>query len=221
MNDYEQTDTVTLKVRPEADAIVWAFYQETLNLLAWARTTAVYSLEDIKAASDLLVTIRNLKRTMEGERKEYVSPLQGYVKAINDTFKGLMQPVEEADNILSGKILAFQKAEREKREEQERINRLRQEAAEAEKALNGDVSEPVELIKFDEPLPKRVTTDTGEVGTRSIRKWEVVNKAEVPEDYKEINNGMVTRAVKAGIGAIPGIRIYDEDTLTVEIAKGA
>lgn len=219
MNEYEQTNTVLVKVKPEADALVESFYQETLNLRETATIMAIHSIKDIEAASDLLVTIRNLKRTMEDKRKEYVSPLQGYVKAINDTFKGLMEPVEAADRLLSGKILAFGKAEEEKRKEQERINALRLEAAEAERALNGNVSEPVELIKPNEPLPERITTDIGEIGTRTLRKWELKDFSAVPDEYKTIDIAKIGKVVRAGIPSIPGIRIYEEKTLTAEVTK--
>jgi len=50
-----------------------------------------------------------------------------------------------------------------------------------------------------------------------IWKFEVVDKALVPEDYKQVDMvkvGSVVRATKGTI-AIPGIRIFSEDTLKV------
>jgi len=213
------TDMAMVKVNPEADVVVEEFYQEALSLRESATITAVQSLEDIKVATDTLSMIQTLKRAMEDKRKEYVSPLQGYVKAINDTFKGLMVPIEEADRIIRNKILAFQKAEDDKRREQERINRLRIEAAEAEKKLTGEVSEPVELVKPDEPLPERITTDTGEVGSRTIRKWEMENFALLPDEYKTPDTVKIGKLVRNGIPSIPGVRIYEEKVLTVEAGK--
>ena len=215
----DPTDTAIIKVNPNADEVVSAFYQNALDLREVSTITAIQSLEDIKDATDLLTTISNLKKAVEEKRKEYVSPLQGYVKAINDTFKGLMGPVEEADRIIRDKILAFQKAEEDKRREQERINRLRIEAAKAEEALKGEVSGPVVLITPDESLPERITTDTGELGTRTIRKWEVEDFALLPDEYKLPDANKIGRVVRAGIPSIPGVRIYEEKVLTVEASK--
>jgi len=216
----EQAETTAVKVNPGADTVVKAFYEEALNLELSATDRIILSLADMAAATETLTMIQALKRAMEGKRKEYVSPLQNHVKAVNDTFKGLMEPVEEADRILRGKMLAFQEAEMKKRIEQERINRLRREAAEAEAALKDEPVEPVELIKPDLPLPSRVVTEGGTTGTRTIRKWRVLDIRQVPAEYLIVDNGRVTKAVKAGIGAIPGIEIYEEKVLTVE-ARGA
>ena len=219
MNDFEQTDTAMVKVNPEADALVKSFYNEALQLRDSAAATSVLNVEDIQTATDTLTMIQKLKRAMEDKRLEYVRPLQGYVKALNDTFKGLMDPIEEADRLLRERILSYHKAEQEKREEQERINRLRLEAAMAEKALKGEVSEPVELIIPDAPLPERIATDTGEIGTRTITKWELLDFSLLPDEYKIPDSAKIGKVVRAGIPSIPGVRIYSEKILAVEASK--
>ncbi|MBA7663069.1 hypothetical protein ES703_71107 [subsurface metagenome] len=126
-----------------------------------------------------------------------------------------MDPIIKADRITREKMLAFDAEQRRVRFEQEEINRKRIEAAEAEMRLKGELSEPVGLVEVSPEAPKRVETDIGSVGQRMIRKWELVDMAQVPEEYKILDSAKITKVVKAGIPSIPGIRIYEEPIITV------
>jgi len=46
-----------------------------------------------------------------------------------------------------------------------------------------------------------------------IRKYRVINFAELPDQYKIENSALLNKVVKAGIHEIPGVEIYLEDTL--------
>ena len=128
----------------------------------------------------------------------------------------LMEPIEQADKTTRQKILAFQAEQERIRREQEEINRLRMEAARKDAALhNGEISESVDLVEVVPEAPKRVSTDMGTVGQRMIRKWEVIDFSAVPDEFKLIDAGKITKVVKAGIGSISGVRIYEEPILTV------
>lgn len=211
----EETTTTLVKVKPEADAEVIAFHNEALRLQEYATARVIATAEDLKPATDDLSIIAKLKKALEEKRKEYVKPLQDHVKEINDAFKTLMQPIEEADRITRSKILAFQAEQDRIRREQEEINRLRLEAAQAEMKLKGEITESVNLVEVSPEAPKRVSTDMGAVGQRMIKKWELVDMSLVPEEYKILDSAKITKVVKAGIPSIPGIKIWSEPVLTV------
>lgn len=213
-------ETAVVNVKPDLDTKVQSFYQESLKLRDYALERVVSSLEETKDATNDLSMIAKLKKAMEEKRKEYVGPLQDHVKEINDAFKTLMQPIEEADRITRDKILAYQIILADQKAEEERINAMRLEAARAEMELKGELTEPVELVEVSEGAPKNVRTDMGTIGQRMIRKWELVDMALVPEEYKTLDSAKITKMVKAGIPSISGIKIYEEAIIAVRAASG-
>jgi len=207
--------TALIKINPRIDNEVLSFHNEALKLQEYAEARVIATAGDLKPATDDLSIIARVKKALEEKRKEYVKPLQEHVKEINETFKSLMGPIEQADTVTREKILAFQSKQKLIREEQEKINKLRLEAAQREKELKGEVSEPVELVEVIPEASKRTRTDMGLASTFKVRKWEVIDFSLVPDDMKMIDTGKVTKLVKAGIGAIAGIRIWEEDSLRV------
>jgi hypothetical protein len=45
---------------------------------------------------------------------------------------------------------------------------------------------------------------------RTVKKWKLVDMAKVPDKYKQLNEPLITKVVKAGEPDIPGIEIYTE-----------
>jgi hypothetical protein len=212
-----EENTALVKVKPEQDIEVQSFYDQALKLAEYAEARDIAIIEDLKPATDDLSIIAKVKKAFEEKRKEYVKPLQEHVQEINDAFKKLMEPILAADTITRQKILAFQQEQDRIRREQEEINRKRQEAAEAEMRLKGELTESVNLVEVLPEAPKRVETDMGAIGQRDNWKWEVVDFALVPDDYKMISSGVLTPVVKASKGKIiiPGIRIFNEPIIAV------
>ena len=197
------------------DLEVKNYYDQALKLQEYAEARVIATVEDIKLATNDLSIIAKLRKAMEEKKREYLDPLKAQAEAIRETYSILMDPIFRADKLTRDKILAYQKEQERKRQEQEEINQMRMEAAQKEKALKGEITEPVELVEVAPEAPKRVSTDMGMVGQRMIRKWELVDMALVPEEYKILDGTKITKVVKAGIPSIPGIRIYEEPILTV------
>ncbi len=211
-------ETTLVKVNPEQDSQVLLFLAESNKLLDYAEARVIARVEDLTLATNDLSIIAKIKKAMEEKRKDYLKPLQDHVKAVNETFKTLMTPIEDADRITRDKIRAFQIEQTRIRQEQEEINRLRLEASQKEAVLhNGEITEPVNLVEVSASPPKRVSTDMGSIGQRDNWKWELVDFALVPDTYKMINAGVLTPIVKASKGKvpIPGIRQYNEPILAV------
>jgi len=208
--------TALVNINPAADTLVMACYWEALKAKEYAEERVIATVDDLKPATDDLSLIAKLKKAMEEKRKEYVKPLQDHVKAINEAFKTLMEPIETADQITRGKILAFQLQQKLIREAQEKINALRLEAAQRDAALhNGELSESVNLVEVIPPVATTTRTELGSTGIAKIRKWEVEDLSKVPLDYLMIDAAKVGKVVRAGIPSIPGIRIWLEDSLRV------
>ena len=191
------------------------FYNEAIRLQKYAEERSIATAEDLKPATDDLSIIAKLKKAMEEKRKTYLQPFQEHVKETNEAYKALMQPIEQADIITRQKILAFQLKQKLIREEQEKINRLRMEAAQKEMKLRGEITESVNLVEVIPEMPKKVQTELGTTSTFKVRKWEVIDFALVPNDLKVVDAGKITKLVKAGISFIAGIHIWEEDSLRI------
>ena len=199
--------------KPQEDAEIMGFYNQAIRLKEYAEARVIATNDDLKPANDDLIIIRKVKKAMEEKRKEYLKPFQDHVKETNEAYKTLMEPIEEADKITAGKMLAFDMEQRRKIREAEAIEEEKMELARREAALNGGVI-TVDLTPVDKPEapPDTVRTDVGSSGQRDNWKWEVTDITQVPREYLMINAGMLTPIVKASKGklTIPGIRIYNE-----------
>ncbi len=217
MPENEATTTALLVIKPEAETEVMPLYNEALKLLDYAENREIGTLVGMKLATDDLVIISKLKKALEEKRKEYVQPLQSQVKTINDAFKFLMEPIDQADQITREKILAFQKEQERIRQEQEEVNRLRMEAAQKEMKLHGELSESVNLVEVSPEAPKRVSTDMGTVGQRENWKYEVFDFALLPDEFKVADTAMLNAIAKKHHDQkpIPGVRFYSELGITV------
>ena len=213
----EPAPTALISIRPETDITVTSLYAEALTILRYAELREINIADDLKPATDDLSIISKIKKAFEEKRKEYLKPLQEHQQAIRTAFDTLLEPILQADKITRGKILAFQQEQEAKRKEEERINALRLEAARAEMELKGEIREPVDLVEVSPEAPKRVSTDMGTAGLRDNWKWEVLDFALVPDEYKMINPAVLTPAAKSykDQRRIPGVRIYNEPIIAV------
>jgi len=217
-HDDLQPEAITLAiVKPEADETVMSFYAEGRQLLRYAEARTIATVDDLIPANDDLIIIRKVKKGMEEKRKEYLKPFQDHVKDTNEAYKSLMEPIEQADIITSGKMLAFNADQKRQRREQENINRLRMEAAQKEMELKGELTESVDLVEVQPEAPKTVHTDIGSAGMRDAWKWEVVDFAAVPDAYKVIDSSQLSAIAKKHHDQkpIPGVHFYNEPIIQV------
>lgn len=207
--------TTVIRIRPGMDEAVMALHVEVAKLRQYAETRVIAADSDVKLATDDLSIIVSLKKVIEGKRKEYVGPINDHLKSVNDAFKILTEPLLQADTITRRKVLDYRNEQERIRCEQERINQMRIEAAEAEMKLKGEITEPVDLIETQPPQPERYRAETGTLGKVKTAKYEVVDFSQVPDEYKMLDAAKVGKLVRAGLRSIPGIRIWEEDGLRV------
>lgn len=214
--EQPQSCTAIIRVDPLNDPTAIALYNEALRLRQYAQIRIVQSVEDIAAATNDLSIVSKLKKAIEEKRKEYVDPINAHLRAVNDAFKRLVAPLDDADSMTRGKIMTFKREEALRAAEVAEINRLRLEATRREAALNeGEIKELTQLIPEVLPVPAKVQADIATLGTAKVWKWELLDLAKVPDEFKVIDAAKIGKVVRAGIREIPGVRIYSEDTLRV------
>ena len=214
----QDQDSTVIQIRPETNPDVTALYQEGVRLQEYAEALVIVSDADIRSSTDDLSIIAGVKKAIEALRQDYVRPLNEHLKAVNATFKDFTQPLTEADGLLRQKVLAYRAEQECIRAEQERINALRMEAAQAEMELQGEITEAVRLTPVQQESPSRYRTDTGLLGTSRKWQFEVEDFAILPDEYKLPDTTKIRRVIQAG-ASIPGVKAWQEEGLRVTPRK--
>jgi len=216
----EELNTALVKVKPEADEAVIALHEQSLKLEQYATALVIANDGDVKSATNDLSIISGLKKAIEEKRKEYTQPINDHLKAVNEAFKAFVEPLTQADKITRTKILDYRAEQDRRRQEAEEIARLEWEAAERKAALTGEPVVVPEVVEAAPEAPDRYRAEMGTLGKMTLRKWEVVDLSLVPDEYKMVDATKIGKVVRAGIPSIPGIRIWEEETLRVNAKKG-
>jgi hypothetical protein len=159
----------------------------------------------------------SLKKNIEERRKEYVGPLNDKVKVINNLFKTITEPLDEADKITRKKVLDYRAEQERKRLEAEAINQAKLDIAKREMELNGEISPDTDTKPVEVPqAPAKIVRGAlGSAGTAKVWKWQVEEFAKIPEQFKTTDDKKILKAVQGG-QAIPGIKAWQEETLRVK-----
>ena len=164
----------------------------------------VASVEDVDSASVILKKLRDTERSVEAKRQEFVQPLNQSLRAINATFKQIVEPLVSARKILTQKVLDWKLAERERVEKEEARRRKIQEAHEKK---GHEVKTPVVLEKPENKI--------GNTQTRKVWMFELVDFSKLPDEYKQMNPIKIRQAIHAGNTEIKGLKIFQEEQLSI------
>jgi len=210
------TLTALVKIKPETDIQVMAFYNQAVSLRQYAEARVILTNDDLKPANDDLIIIRKVKKAMEEKRKEYLKPFQDHVKETNDAYKMLMEPIEQADKITAGKMLAFDAEQKRKIREAEAIDAEKLALARREAELKGgEITVDLTPVEKPEAVPDRIRTDMGSSGQRDNWTFTVVDFALVPDEYKMLDSAKVGKLVRAGMRNIPGLDIFNRPSIAI------
>lgn len=224
LNSYEGTvaakplppTLATVRVQPGRDEAVVALLNEVTRIKEYADKRVVKTPQDDIDATNDLAAISELTKAVQDKRKEYVGPLNEHVKAINDAFKLLTEPLEQANKITRDKMTAYRLELQRIQREQEEINRKRIEAAEAEMKLKGELTESVNLVEVDE-APKLTRAEMGTSGLVDNWKFRIVDLEKLPREYMVPDEAMLNSIAKKQHDKkqVPGVEFYNEPGLRV------
>jgi len=205
-----------LALLPGADLEVMSYFEEAQKLQQYAEARIIKTAEDNKVATDDLSIISKLKKAMEAKRKEYLEPLKAQVEAINETYKELMSPIFSADKTTRDKMLAYDAGQRANRAEQERINQLKIEMAQAEMKLTGEMSQSLNLVEVAPEPVKVIRTNLGSAGMTDHWVFEVFDFALLDDAYKIEDKVLLGDTARKyhDTKKVPGVRFYNEPYIT-------
>lgn len=176
--------------------------------------------ESNKSAIEMAAQAKRLGKTVEEMRKAKVKPYQDYTKAIGNLAKVYTDTADQIERVLKGKINGYLAAERLKKAEAER--RAQDEARELQKKLDAEAAEKG-LPQVEVPLPvlpqkmDPVRTEEGSASQRKDWKWRVVQPDEIPREYLALDTVAINKAVRAGARQIPGLEIYQEESVQIRL----
>ena len=199
-------------IEPAKNKAVLKLQEAVIEVRDYAMARTVSTLEEAKDATKDLSIMSNMKKDLEAYRQGYVKPLQSHIDDINAFFKLISGPLAEADKVTRDKMIAYDAEQRRIRAEQERINALRFEAAQKEMKLKGELSESVNLVEVTPEPAKHISTDMGSAGMVDRWKWEVVDFSQIPDEYKMVDNSLLTAVARKHHDQkpIPGVRFFNE-----------
>lgn len=180
--------------------------------------------------TELIRAITSACKVSENARTSAKEPHLEAGRAVDGWFKKHFDPLLKAKADLTRPLEVFlrQKADKERREREAAAAKAAAEAARqaaeikteadvdqaiaqqerAEKAVEAAQVKPAELA--------RTRGDFGGLATLQTRwKHEVTDQKLVPLEYQMVNDMAIKAAIKAGVRAIPGVRIYEDQSAMV------
>lgn len=215
----EHKDVAVLKVSPAKDVRVGLLKGEIDSARAAADRYVVDSYDAVKVATNDLALIGKLKKALTELRRSYVDPLNAWVKGVNESFKVLSDPLDEADKIVRGKVTAFDQEQKRRAAEAEAINRQKDELARREAALNQGVF-TVDTTPVVVPSVIKVTrTDLGSSSMVESWKVEIVDVDLIPREYMMPDMPILNAIAKKyhNEKKVDGVRFYNEPGLRVSL----
>lgn len=175
-----------------------------------ANRYVIETVKDVEESSAFLKEIKDMEKVIEDKRITFTKPLNESLKNINDTFKKMRQPLEQARDLLTRKILTWKRIESERvAAEQAAYRKIQEAEAELCRLQNKPVVE-------EEPIT--IAPVVNKIGNmQTVKRWtfEIIDFSKVPDDYKSLNNTEVNGAIRSGIRDIPGLKIYQEESLSI------
>jgi len=210
--------TALVSIHPELDEQVAKFKEEGERLKDYAVSFVVASVSDVKRATEDLSMVSRLKKALEERRKAYTQPLNEYLKDVNQVFKVIVEPIDDADKVLRTKVGAYNAEQRRLQAEAEKAQELLRQAAEIQANLTkqtGEIFPEVPSVPVPEAHPAtKAYTSVGDLNTAKVWKFEVVDFALLPNEYKLPDMVKIGKVVRAG-ASVPGVKSWQEDSLRI------
>ena len=187
----------------------------SLELLERAQSIEIVDPVSDHEAAEFLAQVKTARKRWDELRHWFTNPLEKQKKAIIAKFAADDAPLAQAQKIVGDKHIAYVREAQEKaRREQERLRKLAEarQAKAAAKAEEKGLEAPPVVIHMPtvQAPPKTVRTEAGSVTIRSAWKFEVVDMAALPDEYKIADAVKLGKVVRAGVREIAGVRIYEE-----------
>ena len=214
MNEFQYQLAIS-----QAKQSLSSFIETGKALLDKAEAIEILDKPEYEEGAKLFAQVKSYKKIIDSQRKELIKLPYDYVKRVNAFAKEISKPLDDAETIIKQKLIDYEAKKELERREQEK--RAKEERKRLQEQLNKEAQEKgVEAVILPEVMfPKEekniVHTEAGDtVYTRTVWDFEVVDFAQVPNEYKIIDEKKVRQAInRLGIRDIPGLKIFQKKTI--------
>jgi hypothetical protein len=234
------TETGPVKPNLELVKTKTEIQKMALPIVAQAKFLQVVDNNSFMLADTLRSQIKKAQKTIKDRLAVIIRPAYETLQALYTFQKELIDPLEEADVMITSRMKTYKTEESRRISEENRVFIEKQEALarereEAERRLAEAKNKHVaahaikQMQKVEEKMEAvaPVTAPVAAIssGTRTVKKWRVTNlkellkaivSGEIPEDIIQINESAFNAyfraddADKTAIKGWPGIKVYDD-----------
>ena len=183
------------------------------NIKGRAEAMVVKTDDDYSKASTVLKWIADTEKKCESRRKFFVDPLNEHVRRVNLFFKNFTEPLNEFRRKIEAKMLEYRAETERKRQEEEK--RLMKQQEKVNKKLEAKGQEPLPAVAIPQAPKTTFTGDGGTVTAKKVWAWQVVDEKKIPREWFSLDEKKVNAAVRGGLREIPGIKIFQKESLAV------
>lgn len=169
-----------------------------------ANEIVITTAEENALAIDFKAKLRETGKSIKDRKEEITKPLNEALKSARALFAPIESQFENAEQIVSRKLIEYkQKVEAKRHEEEAKI------AARVEKGtMKLETAE--KKIESLPTIEKTVQTDFGRVQFRKIKKVRITNQDLIPDEYWLVDEVKLRKEALAG-KTIPGCEVYEEE----------
>lgn len=213
------------------------------NQVANILSIKIETQDDYKKLEEMAKEAKKFEKQVEERRKEIVAPHNDYVKRVKAFTDAVISPIEGAISHSKREFLSWNKKleqqrieaqrkldEERRRKEEEARAKLEKEKEEAEMAsafmpeneqaaiaVSHQVQEQVleKQIALESKAEQKAINQMVVKGVRKTWTFEITDESKVPRDFLVIDDKKIRAAVREGIREIPGVRIFEEETMAI------
>lgn len=179
--------------------------KEVSPVLKKAQGIEIKNGDDMKVAVELLSNLNKHLDSVTEEKEKVTKPLNEALKAERGRWKPIETELEEAINSVRSKMISYQ-TEETRRQKQE------------EAKIEARVGEGKGKLKFETAIKKideiekaeaTVSTDSGVVKFKTVKKFEVMDITMVPKEFLLADEVAIRKEMVSG-REVKGVRYYEE-----------
>lgn len=171
--------------------------------LAAVEIIVIDSDENMLEAGDILKRVKTVGKMIKERKEAITKPLNESLKSIRALFSPFESDYEKAEEIISTKMLSYQKSQEAEAEKIRLENQTRLE----------DTSTSHDAHRYDDmKVVPEVIKKSVDFHTRTTKDFKIVDKTKLPFEYLIADEVAIRKAMHAGV-QLQGVEYFDKKTI--------
>lgn len=200
----KEVSTIKFKGKPEESIKI--LEKESSPVIAKSKKIEIANAQDMEKAAEILSNLNRYADQVKKEKDAIVKPINEGLKRIRQLFAPLEERLEDSINMIRVEMSQYQTLQ--KRNAEEEAAKIAARIGEGKGKLS--VETAVNKIEEIETPADRVSTDSGMVKFKTVKKFQVTDVSLIPKEFILPNEVEIRKAMIAGI-EIAGVRYFEEE----------